>query len=181
MTRNGGLNEVRCQAAGTHLEKMNLERFKIAQLDSVNGFHVAIGELRGGRKKSHWIWYIFPQLRILGRSPTAQFYGIESLAEAREYLHDRTLADNLASAMGAVLEKFEQGIAIEELMNGYTDSLKLVSCCTLFKYASEEAVALHENPVWKEIKIAADRILEFAGHQGYPECVITRDALQASK
>jgi len=63
---------------------IDLERFKIAQADSLNGFEVAMAELRKGHKRSHWIWYIFPQLSVLGRSSTAQFYGIENAIEAQE-------------------------------------------------------------------------------------------------
>jgi uncharacterized protein (DUF1810 family) len=61
----------------------NLKRFVDAQKDV---YATALAELRAGSKQSHWMWFIFPQLRGLGRSPTAEFYGISSLAEAQAYL-----------------------------------------------------------------------------------------------
>lgn len=155
------------------MENMNLERFKIAQADSTNGLRVAVDELRKGQKKSHWIWYTFPQLRILGRSPTAQFYGIENAAEAREYVQDPELANNLILAMEAALAQLEGGVAVEVLMGGYTDSLKLVSCCTLFKYAADQ-LASPKDDTGSTIQRLADRLLYLAGEQDYAECVATR-------
>jgi len=157
---------------------MNLERFKIAQADPLNGFDVALSELRNGHKKSHWIWYIFPQLSILGRSPTAQFYGVENAAEALEYVNDAELAPRLIAVLEAALEQLERGVKIEELMGGYTDSLKLVSSCTLFKYAIESVMlSLRENSGAK-VHSLADRILEAAEGQGFSECSITRSIFE---
>ena len=65
------------------IDPFNLERFVTAQ-DPV--FYTVLNELRTGRKRSHWMWFVFPQLRGLGRSSMAQYYGISSLAEARAYL-----------------------------------------------------------------------------------------------
>ena len=62
-----------------------------------------MAELRAGRKVSHWMWYVFPQLGSLGRSPTARHYGIRDLAHARAYLADPVLAQNLRAAAEAVL------------------------------------------------------------------------------
>ena len=66
----------------------DFKKFLDAQKDS---YDRALAEIKNGRKSSHWIWYIFPQLKILGRSKTAVYYGIENLDEAKEYLKDEIL------------------------------------------------------------------------------------------
>src|SRR5678815_3650388 len=81
-------------------DPFQLQRFVDAQERS---FEVALTELHAGRKQSHWMWYIFPQLAGLGRSPTAQFYGIRSLQEARAYLAHPVLAQRYRDAVEAVL------------------------------------------------------------------------------
>lgn len=160
---------------------MDLQRFKVAQADSLNGFEVAIAELRKGQKRSHWIWYIFPQLRILGRSSAAQFYGIENALEALAYIQDGELSVSLKAALQTVLEQLEKGTRIEDLMGGYTDSLKLVSCCTLFKYALEGDLAVMESETGAQIHSLAEAILEHAEKQGFPECSVSRAALRSGK
>lgn len=95
---------------------------------------LALAELRQGRKIGHWIWWIFPQLASLGRSPRAIDYGIRDLAEARAYLADPVLRANLIAAAEAVLSHPET--PIEDIM-GPVDALKLRSCATLFEAASE--------------------------------------------
>ena len=92
----------------------------------------AVAELRAGRKASHWMWYIFPQLAALGRSGTARHYGIRDLAEARAYLADPVLAANLRQAAEAMLEN--AGTRPEAVL-GPVDALKLRSCATLFSAA----------------------------------------------
>ena len=79
----------------------NLERFKSAQASSYDG---ALREVRRGRKTSHWMWYIFPQVRGLGRSSTADFYGISGKEEARAYLADPVLGARLKEISEALLE-----------------------------------------------------------------------------
>lgn len=92
----------------------------------------AVAELRAGRKTSHWMWYVFPQLAALGRSGTARYYGIRDLAEARAYLADPVLAANLREAARAMLEN--AGTPAEAVL-GPVDALKLRSCATLFAAA----------------------------------------------
>ena len=159
------------------LRMLDLERFKIAQADPSNGFAVALGELRNGRKLSHWIWFIFPQLRILGRSPTAQFFGFDDAEDAREFIRDDELSANLVSSMQVVSKKLEDGVPIEELMGSYTDSMKLVSCCTLFKYALEAEGSALAGVRENEILSLANRILQLADKGGFGECSITRKHL----
>ena len=109
-------------------------------MDELHRFHDAqardqaraLAELRAGRKTSHWIWYIFPQLAALGRSGTAKHYGIRDLAEARVYLADPVLAANLRDAAQAMLEN--AGAPAESVL-GPVDAMKLRSCATLFRAA----------------------------------------------
>ena len=109
----------------------NLTRFKNAQ-EGV--YSRALAEIRSGRKRSHWIWYIFPQIRGLGMSSTSQYYGIENLEEARAYLEDPVLGPRLLEISHALLE-LDTDSAGEVF--GYPDDLKLRSCMTLFSCADE--------------------------------------------
>ena len=112
-------------------DPFQLQRFVDAQERS---FEVALAELYAGRKQSHWMWYIFPQLAGLGRSPTAQFYGIRSLQEARAYLAHPVLAQRYRDAVEAVLGWSGRRSADEIL--GSVDAMKLRSSLTLFENAS---------------------------------------------
>jgi len=112
----------------------NLQRF----LDAQQGvFETAIAELRAGSKQSHWMWFIFPQLAGLGRSPTAQYFGIASLDEARAYLNHPILGPRLREAV----EVFVPWAArrTPEQMLGSIDALKLRSSLTLF-----DAIVRHD-------------------------------------
>lgn len=92
----------------------------------------AVAELRSGRKLSHWMWYVFPQLGALGYSPTAKHYGIRDLKHARAYLADPALAANLRAAAEAMLAN--AGRAPEAVL-GQVDAAKLRSSATLFREA----------------------------------------------
>ena len=81
---------------------MDLERFVTAQ-DSHDTYAHALAELKAGRKTSHWMWFVFPQLRGLGHSSTADYYGISSLAEAEAYLNHAHLGPRLMTCTEAVL------------------------------------------------------------------------------
>jgi uncharacterized protein (DUF1810 family) len=116
-----------------------LERFVAAQ----EGVHAsAVGELRAGRKRSHWMWFVFPQVAGLGRSPMAQRYAIGSLAEARAYLAHPVLGDRLRECAG-ILTKLP-GSSAEEVF-GSVDALKLRSSMSLF------ARAAHDEPLFAEV------------------------------
>jgi uncharacterized protein (DUF1810 family) len=105
----------------------NLQRF----LDAQDGtFEAALAELRAGSKQSHWMWFIFPQLRGLGRSPTARSYGIASLGEARAYLHHPLLGARLRQSVETLLRW--AGRRPPEQILGPIDALKLRSSLTLF-------------------------------------------------
>jgi len=111
-----------------------LQRFVDAQ-DGV--FETALAELRAGAKRSHWMWFVFPQLAGLGHSPTARFYAIRSLAEARAYLDHPLLGTRLTQCVEAILP--HAGHRSAEAILGSVDALKLRSSLTLF-----ELVAPHD-------------------------------------
>ncbi len=111
-------------------DPFELSRFVAAQ-DLV--FDTVLAELRAGRKQTHWMWFVFPQLRALGRSPTANFYGIGSIEEARAYLLHPLLAERLARAVDAVLGV--SGCSAHEIF-GSPDDLKFCSSMTLFNEAA---------------------------------------------
>ncbi len=107
----------------------SLDRFLKAQAGS---YDAALREIRGGRKRSHWIWYIFPQIQGLGFSSTAQFYAITDLDEAKAYLQEPTLRARLLEISEALLEL--PSCDPTEVM-GWPDDLKLRSSMTLFAEA----------------------------------------------
>ncbi|KKC23804.1 DUF1810 domain-containing protein [Sphingomonas sp. SRS2] len=107
----------------------DLERFVTAQ-DPV--FDTALAEIRRGQKRSHWMWFVFPQLAGLGRSAMAQHYAIASIEEARAYLDHRLLGERLRSCVEA-LQDLDGGTA--ETVFGEIDALKLRSSLTLFAAA----------------------------------------------
>ena len=98
-------------------------------------FDIALKEIKSGRKQSHWMWYIFPQLKTLGYSSTAVYYGIENTEEAREFYNDAYLGENLREICRALLE-CESKDALEVM--GYPDNLKLCSSMTLFYQATDD-------------------------------------------
>lgn len=110
----------------------NLNRFIEAQK---NSFNLAFAEIKNGRKQSHWMWYIFPQLTVLGRSSTAVYYGIANLDEAKAYMAESYLRGNLIAITKALLSLEESN---PSLVMGYPDDLKLCSCMTLFEIASPD-------------------------------------------
>jgi uncharacterized protein (DUF1810 family) len=107
----------------------DIERFLTAQ---ENTYDVALSEIKNGKKESHWIWYIFPQLKGLGYSENSEFYGLDGIREAKEYLQNDILRERLIEISSALLElPNEDPIEIF----GYTDAKKVMSCMTLFSEA----------------------------------------------
>ena len=123
------------------MDKYNLERFVEAQ---EHDYDVALQEMRAGHKKSHWIWYIFPQLKELGRSRMAKFYGLSGVDEAREYLKHPVLGARLKEISEALLGLGLDVNDPEEVMGGHPDDWKLQSCMTLFAEISEEGSVFHD-------------------------------------
>jgi uncharacterized protein (DUF1810 family) len=112
-------------------DPFQLQRFVDAQ---ERQFEIALAELEAGRKQSHWMWFIFPQLAELGRSPTALFYGIRSLREARAFLAHPLLGERYRQSVSA-LQGWAGGRSAVEIL-GEVDALKLRSSLTLFEVAS---------------------------------------------
>lgn len=119
----------------TEPDPHRLSRFLEAQ---ARNFGDALGELEAGRKRSHWMWYVFPQLAGLGLSPTALFYGIGSLDEARAYLAHPVLGPRLLATTRAVLSHPGRTLAA---IFGSPDDMKFRSSMTLFDIA-----AIHPAP-----------------------------------
>ena len=110
----------------------DLERFVKAQdpvIDQVRA------ELRQGRKRSHWMWFVFPQIKGLGYSSTARFYAISSRAQAEAYLAHPVLGPRLLECTRLLTQV--EGRAIEDIL-GYPDNLKLRSSLTLFAHATAD-------------------------------------------
>jgi uncharacterized protein (DUF1810 family) len=119
----------------------DLQRFVTAQ-DAGGTYDRAAAELRGGRKTSHWMWFVFPQIAGLGYSPMSQTYAIASLAEARAYLAHPLLGTRLIECT-SILTSVPDRTA-EQIFGG-TDAMKLRSSITLFMHAAPD------EPVFRQV------------------------------
>lgn len=108
------------------MSKPSLERFVEAQNDV---YPQVVRELRAGEKRSHWMWFIFPQIAGLGMSSVSQKFAIASLSEAGEYIAHPTLGPRLLECTGLVLQSSDK--TAEDIF-GYVDAMKFRSCMTLF-------------------------------------------------
>ena len=115
-------------------DNMSVERFIDAQKED---YDMAFREISNGKKRNHYMWYIFPQVKGLGRSSTAKYYGIDGLDEAREYMENEYLGNNLIAISNELL-KLETNDPVE--IFGHTDSKKLRSSMTLFELVSDNDV-----------------------------------------
>jgi uncharacterized protein (DUF1810 family) len=118
-----------------------LERFVSAQ-NRADTFATALDELRAGRKRSHWMWFVFPQISGLGQSSMSQTYAISSLDEARAYLSHPILGPRLTESARIVAEL--DGLTAQEIFGGI-DAIKLRSSMTLFAYADSA------NPIFGQV------------------------------
>jgi uncharacterized protein (DUF1810 family) len=112
-------------------DRFKLQRFVSAQSES---YATALEEIRAGRKRTHWIWFIFPQVRGLGMSSTSDFYGISGIDEARAYLGHPVLGPRLVECAEALLAL--HGRTASAIMP-HPDDLKLRSSMTLFEFVAE--------------------------------------------
>jgi uncharacterized protein (DUF1810 family) len=129
-------------------DPFDLQRFVHAQ---EGAFDTALDEVRVGEKRSHWMWFIFPQLGALGRSPTATFYGIRSIDEARAYLAHPLLGPRYRQVVEAMMSWAGKRDTVAIL--GSVDAMKLRSSLTLFDQASsgessfaEALAAFYDGP-----------------------------------
>lgn len=113
--------------------ELSLDRFRSAHAGS---YDIALQEIKAGKKQSHWMWYIFPQIQGLGHSTMALYYEIQSKAEAIEYWNDPVLRSHMVEICQELL-KLEGSI---DWIMGYPDNLKLRSCMTLFWLITVEQV-----------------------------------------
>jgi uncharacterized protein (DUF1810 family) len=125
---------------------------------------VAFRELQAGRKTSHWIWYVFPQLAGLGRSSTAVYYGLAGGEEAADYLCDRVLGERLVAAAAAVRTHLADGkaraVRLEELM-----------------HVAKTLFAVDPQPKFAAMAEHAETILTAAAADGYGRCTYTEEHL----
>ena len=114
----------------------DLNRFLVAQEQSYAG---ALAELNSGQKTTHWTWYIFPQLKDLGRSPTAKHFGLHGMIEARDYIAHPLLGPRYLECCKALLLHRDE--PVEAIMGGWVDKQKLRSSLTLMTAAGVGDVA----------------------------------------
>lgn len=148
-------------------DEFDLGRFVAAQ-DSGGSYRSAVTELRAGRKTSHWMWYVFPQIAGLGQSPTSKHYAISSVAEARAYLAHPVLGPRLLEC--AEILTTLSGRTAEDVLGGI-DAMKLRSSMTLFRDAAPD------QPVFGSVldryfggmpDTATERLISQAGLSSHP-------------
>ncbi len=135
------MGRARARFAAGVTDPHGLERFVAAQ-DQAGTFATAVAELRGGRKRSHWMWFVFPQIAGLGQSPISRRYAIASLDEARAYLAHPVLGPRLVECARIVGEL--EGRSAQDIFGGI-DAIKLRSSMTLFARADPA------NPVFGRV------------------------------
>jgi len=113
----------------SEIDPFNLQRFVDAQSGGV--YEQALAEIRAGEKRSHWMWFIFPQHRDLGRSPTAKFYGLSGEEEARACLAHPLLGPRYRECVAAVTTKLDAGRSMEAIF-GELDAMKFRSSVEIF-------------------------------------------------
>ena len=119
----------------------------------------ALAELRAGRKRSHWIWFMLPQLAGLGRSAMAQRYGIADLDEARTYLADPVLRQRLEAVIGVIDEQLRKlGQSLEHLMGSCLDAAKTVSSLTLFEAAGLDSAGALLDQIGRRCERTLERL-----------------------
>ena len=120
------------------IPQTDIKRFIEAQETPYSGnYHRALEEIRNGYKETHWIWYIFPQLRCLGHSNMAKYYGIADRAEAERYLSNGILCSRIREITQELL-KHKDKTALE--IFGHVDAMKVRSCMTMFDVLSPDDI-----------------------------------------
>jgi uncharacterized protein (DUF1810 family) len=143
-------------------------------------WRTAMNELRAGQKRSHWIWFVFPQLAGLGSSAMAVRYALATPDDARAYLAHDVLRARLLDAVSIVHEQLTQrGASLARLMGSHIDALKLVSSMTLFAAVAAAGNAGAPRADLDALALRAAAILDVAARQGLRRCAHTESALRA--
>lgn len=159
-----------------------LSRFHAAQDQPASGYTDALREMRAGAKRSHWIWYVLPQLSGLGLSPMAQSYGIRDGAEADAYLRDPILRGRLLAIVTAIAAHVlpPASTTVASLMGSEIDARKVVSSLTLFEHVSRSMPATERLGEIEAIGDIATRVLDVAESHGYERCAFTLASLEST-
>lgn len=131
----------------------------------------AKSELSTGSKKTHWIWFIFPQLKVLGYSQTAKYYGIQDIHEACEYLKDTKLYNHYYEILSIAHNQLSQSIPLFKLMGGHPDDYKFISSLTLFHQASQRLIG--EDIKYHRLNQLCQDVFDIVERQGYGPCQTT--------
>jgi uncharacterized protein (DUF1810 family) len=150
---------------------MSLDRFKKAQALAHGGYRDALTELTTGRKSTHWIWYIFPQLARLGHSSAAREYAIQNRAEAVAYLADPLLRSRLFEVTAVAANHLADGVPLVELMGSAIDAVKLVSSLTLFAALAGDCKSQDDEA--RAFVRDCEAILSCAERHGFARCAYT--------
>ena len=158
----------------------NLNRFHQAQQKSRDGYAQAYNEILSGKKRNHWIWYILPQLKTLGRSDNAITYGIADFNEVCEYMHDPILFKRYHDMVKLIEQQLVRNphLLIDDLMGSSVDAGKLASSLTLFHGTALSLDAREPKQELKELKKSCTAILDIMTAQGYRRCPNTLAYLQ---
>jgi uncharacterized protein (DUF1810 family) len=152
----------------------SLLRFERAQASG--DYENALSEMKAGRKTSHWIWYVFPQIAGLGMSRMSQTYAIRDREEAAAYLRHPLLSSRLLEITTVAAEQVRNGVPLDELMGSPVDATKLVSSLTLFGRVAGGPNASESDGNARLAKLA-EEILAAAASQGYLRCRHTLEKL----
>ena len=160
---SGPIGEKLPRTVATVMAEDDLERFRRPVSEHRS---VVEAELRAGWKKTHWMWFMFPQLRKLGSSEPALLYGLVYMDEAVRYLADEQLGQTYATLVGIVHDQvIDRGVRLDELFDP-PDDLKLVSSLTLFSAAAGQLGLA-------ELEQQCAHLLQAAAAQGYGQCSTT--------
>ncbi len=156
----------------------SLQRFHTAQNEGkkyrsgISEYEIAKKELQAGKKSSHWIWYILPQLKALGYSSTSKFYGLKNFSEACLYLKDPILFQNYCEIVHIIAAQLRKKIPVETLMGWDIDAKKLSSSVTLFRTVAAYLATQSDPdlPDFSPLINTCDDILRITAEQGYGPC-----------
>jgi uncharacterized protein (DUF1810 family) len=159
----------------------DLQRFKDAQEKAGDGFEQALSEIRRGRKRGHWIWYVFPQLRGLGQSTMSEEYGIDGEREAIAYLRDEQLRSRLVTIASALAAHRRSEVRLATVMGSQLDAAKVVSSMTLFAHVARRLREEEQCADCDALVRAADAILAWGAEEGLSPCAYTSPRLSQGR